>query len=295
MEINKYAIFGSAGMLGDAFIEQLPDNSLFTDKNVNRLNIKFCDITDYVSVNKIIDEYNPDIIINLAAITDLEHAQCNKVECYNTNTLAAINLFEIAKKLNIPYVFISTAGIYGDQKDVYDDYDTPTPLSDYGISKYLTETYMQQSSYSKFYIFRAGWMMGGGKFLDKKFVNKIFKQLENKRTEINAVDDKLGVPTYTKDFASSIIKHIKNDLPYGLYNQIGNGEASRYDVAVEMVKYLGVDVIVNKVGSDFFGNEYFVERPYSEILVNKKLNELNANYMRDWKVCLHEYLDEHYQ
>ena len=51
---------------------------------------------------------------------------------------------------------------------------------------------------------------------------------------------------------------------------------------------------INEVKSDFFKNEYFVKRPNSERLINKKLNNLSLNIMRDWKICLREYLESEY-
>ena len=127
---------------------------------------------------------------------------------------------------------------------------------------------------------------------DKKFVKK-FISLAKQHNKLPVVDDKVGVPTYTKDFAASLIKHINEGLPYGLYNMVCQGDASRYDVAVEICRYLGLNVEVTRVSSNFFNNEYFAPRPFSEKLVNYKLNLLGKNYMRDWKVCLHEYLDEY--
>jgi dTDP-4-dehydrorhamnose reductase len=138
-------------------------------------------------------------------------------------------------------------------------------------------------------------MMGGGPLVDKKFVNKIIKQMNNGVTELNVVDDKLGVPTYTKDFAQSILNHISEDLPYGLYNMVSQGEASRYDTAVEINEFLNLGLTINKVDSNFFKEEYFAPRPYSEKLINKKLNDIGRNYMRNWKVCLHEYLTSFYK
>jgi dTDP-4-dehydrorhamnose reductase len=52
---------------------------------------------------------------------------------------------------------------------------------------------------------------------------------------------------------------------------------------------------VNKVNSDYYKEEYFAPRPYSEKLINKSLNNLERNYMRNWKVCLHEYLNEFFK
>ena len=291
---TKVFIAGANGMLGTT-LQSLVDTKdfLLTDKDTSE-NISWCDIRDLKYTTDLINNYKPDIILNFAALVDLEYCEKEQDDCYSTNTIAAIHLFNLAKDLNIPYVFISTAGIFGNDKEFYTEEDQPFPLSAYGKSKYFTEQLLLNQNYSKYWIFRAGWMMGGGPDKDKKFVNKIMKQINSGAKELYVVDDKLGVPTYTKDFAQSILKHIE-DLPYGLYNMVSQGEASRYDTAVAIKEHLNLDVIIHKVTSDHFKQEYFVRRPYSEKLINNKLNKLNKNYMREWKVCLHEYLDKHFK
>jgi len=294
MEYKKILFFGAGGMLGDSFINMLShNNALFTDKNV-RDSVQYCDITNFEETRSLIYSYEPDLIINLAALVDLEYSEINQSECYLTNTISALHLFSLAKELNVPYIFISTAGIFGNDKEYFTENDKPDPLSVYGKSKYYVEEFIKNQGYNKWYIFRAGWMMGGGRELDKKFVNKIMKQIESGSKKLSVVDDKLGVPTYTKDFAGSIVRHLQNDLPFGLYNQVSLGEASRYDTAVEIVKHLNLNVEVEKIDSDFFKNEYFAPRPGSEKLINQKLNDLGVNYMRNWKICLKEYLDKYY-
>jgi dTDP-4-dehydrorhamnose reductase len=292
---TKIFITGANGMLGTTLRDIInTQDFLLTDKNLSE-NIKFCDIRDLAYTTKIVNEYQPDIILNFAALVDLEYCEKEKDDCYLTNTIAAIHLFNLAKDLNIPYVFISTAGIFGNDKEFYTEEDKPNPLSTYGKSKYYMEQLLLNQNYSKYWIFRAGWMMGGGPDKDKKFVNKIMRQVKSGVKELFVVDDKLGVPTYTKDFASSILRHIEEELPYGLYNMVSQGEASRYDTAVTINEYLNLKLTVYKVDSNYFNTEYFAPRPYSEKLINKSLNDLNRNYMRNWKVCLHEYLDKYFK
>ena len=282
-------------MLGTT-LQNLTDTKefLLTDKEISDT-VKFCDIRDINYTTKIINEFQPDIILNFAALVDLEYCEQEKDDCYLTNTIAAIHLFNLSKDKNIPYVFISTAGIFGNDKEFYTEEDQPFPLSSYGKSKYYTEQLLQNQGYEKYWIFRAGWMMGGGPNKDKKFINKIMKQINSGAKELFVVDDKLGVPTYTKDFASSILKHIEEELPYGLYNMVSQGEASRYETAVAINEYLNLGLTINKVNSDYYKEEYFAPRPYSEKLINKSLNDLERNYMRNWKVCLHEYLNEFFK
>jgi dTDP-4-dehydrorhamnose reductase len=294
-KFKKIFIAGANGMLGTT-LKSLTDTSemLLTDKELSD-GIKFCDIRDLKHTAEVINNFQPDIILNFAALVDLEYCEKEKDDCYLTNTIAAIHLFNLAKDQNIPYVFISTAGIFGNDKEFYTEEDQPYPLSAYGKSKYYTEQLLQNQGYEKYWIFRAGWMMGGGPEKDKKFVNKIMKQINSGAKELFVVDDKLGVPTYTKDFANSILRHVEEDLPYGLYNMVSQGEASRYETAIAINEYLNLGLIVNKVNSDYYKEEYFAPRPYSEKLINKSLNNLERNYMRNWKVCLHEYLNEFFK
>jgi dTDP-4-dehydrorhamnose reductase len=291
---NKIFVAGADGMLGTT-LQNITDTSKFllTDKIISE-KVVYCDIRDLEYTTLMVKEYQPDIILNFAALVDLEYCEKEKDDCYLTNTIAAVHLFNLAKNLNIPYVFISTAGIFGNDKEFYTEEDQPLPLSTYGKSKYYVEQTLLNQNYPKYWIFRAGWMMGGGPEKDKKFVNKIMKQIKAGAKELFVVDDKLGVPTYTKDFALSILKHIENELPYGLYNMVSKGEASRYETAVAINEHLNLDLTVHKVDSNYYKEEYFAPRPYSEKLINKALNDLDRNYMRDWKVCLHEYLNEYF-
>ena len=293
---NKYLITGVSGMLFNDLKHLISDKEcLLLDRVVNNESTVYCDISDIKQTNKIVNEFKPDIILNLAAITDLENCENDKDDCYGSNTIGAISLFNYCKDNNIPYVFISTAGIFGNDKEYYTEDDIPKPLSSYGKSKFFVEEILLNQSYEKFWIFRAGWMMGGGPNIDKKFVEKIMSQIRNGNKELFVVDDKSGVPTFTKDFSNSIIYHINNNLPYGLYNMVSSGDASRYDVAKFIVEYLNIEVKVTKVISVFFEDTYFATRPNSEKLINKKLNNLNKNLMSDWESSLKTYLDLYYK
>ena len=136
--------------------------------------------------------------------------------------------------------------------------------------------------------------MGGGPDMDKKFINKIYKQVKAGKKKLYVVDDKRGTPTYTKSFATGIFKVVESDL-YGIYNQVCSGDCSRYDVAKEFIKLLGLErnIEIIKVNSDYFKEEYFAPRPHSEKLVNTKLNARGINFMPHWKDALEEYSKEY--
>ena len=289
---TRVYIAGCGGMLGAAVQQRFHATGatiLASDIDLNEPWLEYADVRDFSAIDKHIREFKPDLIINLAALTDLEYCEQNAEDSWLTNGLGAENLGLIAAKLDVPYVYISTAGIFGGEKDVYNDFDAPNPLTIYAKSKYYSERYVCRSV-PKHFVFRAGWMMGGGPQKDKKFVNKIYKQIAAGAKVLNVVDDKLGTPTYTVDFANGILQLVQSEM-YGLYNQVCGGLSSRHEVATEFVRMLGLEaaVKVNIVGSDFFSTEYFASRPASEQLVNLKLNQRGLNFMRDWRVCLAEY------
>jgi dTDP-4-dehydrorhamnose reductase len=109
------------------------------------------------------------------------------------------------------------------------------------------------------------------------------------------VDDKLGTPTYTNDFARNMEAMLRTQF-YGLYNQVCGGETGRLEVASELVRLLGLEdkIRVEPVHSDFFAKDYFAPRPPCERLVNYKLDLRGMNLMRDWRVSLQEYLRDYY-
>jgi dTDP-4-dehydrorhamnose reductase len=291
---SRVFVAGCGGMLGAAVfahLSKLKTTIKATDIDCNESWLEYADVRDYHVIRKSILEFQPDLIVNLAALTDLEYCETNEEESWLTNALGAENLGLIAAELNVPYVYISTAGIFDGLCDVYNDFHTPNPLSVYAKSKYYGEQYVLKSV-RKGYVIRAGWMMGGGPAKDKKFINKIYKQIRAGAAELCVVDDKLGTPTYTVDFANGLCGIVESGQ-YGLYNQVCGGAASRFDVAQEFVRLLGVEdkVKVKVVPSDYFKTQYFAPRPASEKLVNLKLNQRGLNLMRDWTVCLQEYAE----
>lgn len=299
MKINsktRVFITGCGGMLGEAFYHYFKDKTeVYTsDIDLNEEWLSYLDVMDYEQYRQQVLEFKPGIVIHLAALTDLEYCELNSSEAYATNTMAVENAVSVAREVDATLVYISTAGIFNGKKDEYDDWDTPDPINVYGRSKYLGEIFVEKNI-SKYFVCRAGWMMGGGAKKDKKFVKKILNQIENGESVLNVVDDKLGTPTYTYSFAENVFKLLETNF-YGVYNMVCSGPTSRYNVAEEILNLLNKtnEIKLNKVGSTFFAKDYFAPRPYSEKLVNKKLQLRELDCMEDWKKSLGEYINRSY-
>ena len=293
---KKIYIAGCGGMLGEAFYAQFKDDYIIkcTDKDVNSDWLSLLDFRNFEAYKADVEEFNPDYLFHLGAYTDLEWCELNEDETYLTNTLSVENAVHIANNLDIPLLYISTAGIFDGEKEFYDDWDMPNPLGVYARSKYMGERFVCENA-KRFLACRAGWMMGSGPDKDKKFIQKLMKQIKDGKKELHIVNDRDGTPTYTHDFAKTVKNLIQKEY-WGLYNCVCGGQTSRLEVAQEFLKIIGKEdeVAINVVTSEYFAKEYFADRPVSERLLTKKLELRGVSEMRDWKVSLKEYIDNYY-
>ena len=294
---KKIYIAGCGGMLGEAFhvVFGQEYDLKCSDIDVNEKWLSYLDFRDYSLYKKDVEEFNPDYLFHIGAFTDLEYCELNDNDTYITNTIAVENAVHISNNLNIPILYISTAGIFDGRQETYDDWDNPNPLSNYARSKYAGEVFVEKFS-NRHITCRAGWMMGAGPKKDKKFIQKIMSQLKSGKKELFVINDKIGTPTYTHDFANNVKLLIRNEF-WGLYNMACNGSTGRYEVTLELIKTLGIesDIVITPVTSDHWKKEYFARRPASECLINKKLELRGLNIMRDWRICLKEYIENYYQ
>ena len=283
-------------MLGEAFYKVFSKKYKLkcTDINLNEKWLFYLDFRKFKKYFSDVKIFKPNYLIHLGANTDLEFCEKNKKKTYKTNTTSVIYAIKISNKLRIPLIYISTAGIFDGKKKSYDDWDKPKPLGQYAKTKYLGEFFIQKYSW-KYLICRAGWMMGGGPKKDKKFVQKIISQIKTGCKELFIVNDKLGTPTYTYDFAKNL-KLLIEKKQWGLFNMVCSGVTSRINVAKEICKNLNLQhkIKINKVKSSYWKKIYFAARPNSERLINRKLNLKRLNIMRNWKICLREYIKKYY-
>ena len=296
MTKKKIYIAGCGGMLGEAFYQNFKEDYKLkcTDKDVNEDWISLLDFRNFNDYQNDVEQFQPDYLFHIGAYTDLEFCENNPDDTYNTNTLSVENAVQISNKLDIPLLYVSTAGIFDGKKNLYDDWDLPNPLGVYARSKYMGERYVCENS-KRFLVCRAGWMMGSGPKKDKKFIQKLMKQLKNGAKELFIVDDKDGTPTYTHDFAKNVKLLIEKEY-WGLYNLVCGGQTSRQEVTNELLRLLNLQdkIKVNSVKSEYFKDIYFAERPPNERLINKKLDLRNLNIMQDWKIALKEYVENYY-
>ncbi|MCX6906807.1 MAG: dTDP-4-dehydrorhamnose reductase [Verrucomicrobia bacterium] len=251
------------------------------------------DVRDYDAVRQAIIRFKPQMVFHLAAETDVDRCEREPDHAFMTNALGTQNVALLCGARDLPMVYISTAGVFDGKKETsYTEFDEPRPVIVYGASK-LAGEHLVRAHTRRSYIIRAGWMVGGGQ-KDHKFIGKIIAQIRAGKKQLHCVTDKLGTPTYTEDFARTLEGLVATPF-HGLYHMACEGGGTRYDVAAEILRFLGrEDIELLPVSSDFWKEQYPAPRPRSEMMENLMLRLRGLNRMRNWRVALHEYLQRHF-
>jgi dTDP-4-dehydrorhamnose reductase len=299
----KILVTGAGGMLGSALVPALVEAGHDVWATDLRGSIAVegtrptwpalgtLDVRSRAQIDAWMARVGPEFVMHLAAETDVDLCEADPDLAFATNALGTKHVALACKAGDVPLTYISTAGVFDGKKDdaPYTEYDPAFPINVYGASKFEGERYVQ-TFLDKFFIVRAGWMVGGGD-KDHKFVAKILEQIQGGADTIYAVGDKLGTPTYAPDFARCLT-HLIETGSYGLYHMACQGRGTRVDVARKILEVLGRadDVRLVEVTSDFFRESYPAPRPRSEMMRNLHLDLQGWNSMRPWEEALEEYL-----
>ena len=281
--MSKVLVTGANGMLGSDLCE------IFKEKGhqVIGTDIETLDVCDYEAVQETVIQIEPDFVIHLAGMTDVDDCEQEPEKAFHINTIGTQHVALACQKTSAILVYLSTLSVFDGAKcESYTEFDTPNPQSWYSRSKYRGELVVEKLL-NQYYVVRAGWMFGGG-LEDKKFVAKIM-DLAAKNDSINVVDDKFGSPTYTRDISRGIERLIKTGL-YGTYHMVNSGSyCSRFEFAQAILKYAGITTCaVYPVSSTSF--PLHATRPRNEAARNYSLELHDWNWMPTWRNALEGYI-----
>jgi dTDP-4-dehydrorhamnose reductase len=282
----RLLVTGAGGMVGGYVREVFADAELLlTDigEGLPRL-----DVRDPLAVRRAVADVLPDLVLHLAAATDVDRCEQEPELAQQSNALGTHNVALACQAEGTLLVYVSTgAGFSGDKPEPYVELDATGPVNLYAHSKLAGEEAVA-SLLQRYYIVRAGWMFGGGE-RDTKFVGKIAQLMLQGRPRIEAVDDKIGSPTYARDLLAAI-RPLLDTEAYGVYHVANPEAASRYQMALAIREALGRPAtVIEPVSSARFPLP--APRGRSEALRNLKL-ELLGMKLRPWEEALHEYVQQ---
>ncbi len=282
----KILLTGANGMLAADVKITKPDSVSLIETDVDEL-----DITDIDAVDNFCDQEKPDLILNCAAYTAVDKAEEDKETAYAVNVIGPKNLAEIAAKLNIPFVHISTDYVFfGDSNAPMKEDDKCDPKGVYAKTKRAGEIEIEKSG-AKWLTVRTSWLygLGGSNFPDAMI------RLASERDTLNVVNDQKGSPTFSRDLAEALWKLIGLQET-GYFHFSNSGECTWYDFAVEAIslakefnflpKEKNIDI--QPVTSDKFPTP--APRPAYSVMSLDKYAKATGKAPRSWQDGLKDYL-----
>lgn len=287
----KIIITGSHGQLGNELSTILKNgyseigniDNQYKNCEIVAVDVDKLDITQSLDVFNFINKEKPDIVINCAAMTNVDGCETNLDIAMKVNAMGPANLAKACKKVGAKLVHVSTDYVFpGNGKIPYREWDVCSPNSIYGKSKFLGEQYVKEQT-DKYFIVRTAWLYG---YVGKNFV-KTMLELGKTKTQIKVVNDQIGNPTNANDLAHHILKIALTDN-YGVYHCTGNEEVSWFEFASLIMKYAKLDCKVLPCSTDEFPSP--TKRPAFSSLDNLMLRCTVGDEMRPFKESLKTYL-----
>lgn len=275
----KCIITGANGQVGDAVSKLLGSQDKYDLLCLSRNDL---DISNRNDVNNIVSAFAPDVIVNAAAMTNVDLCESEIDKAFAINALGVRNLKHAASRIKAQLIHISTDYVFDGESDrPYTEYDLTNPLSIYAKSKLGGD--VEASSYDLSTVLRVSWVFGNPK-------GDYFSWALNgiKEGSIKAlVHDQIGTPTYSDDIAQVVSYCITNRL-LGLINVANKGETTKLEMAQTMCKMLGMDADIAPITEKELNRA--ATRPDYSALSSSLLFSQTGIEMRHWEDALQSHL-----
>jgi dTDP-4-dehydrorhamnose reductase len=292
LEVNSYfrsmkkiLVTGSNGLLGQKLTDALIGNEKFeliaTSKGENRHPVKegyqyaAMDIANFESIKEVVEAYQPDVIINTAAMTNVDTCETEKEQCWLLNVTAVSYLIEVCRAKNIQLIHLSTDFIFDGADGPYAEDAAASPLSYYGESKWEAEKLLQASDIH-FTILRTIIVYGIVKDMSRSNIILWAKGALEKGAPINVVNDQWRMPTLAEDLADICLLAAEKGAR-GVYNASGKDMMSILELVERVADYYGLDKsLINPISSESLNQA--AKRPVrTGFILDKSIKELGYN------------------
>ncbi|MEM7147565.1 MAG: NAD(P)-dependent oxidoreductase, partial [Verrucomicrobiota bacterium] len=191
----KIAVTGSGGRLGAALARGYRDEHEVT--GLDRFGV---DLRWRESIEKALGDLDFEVLINAAAVTNVDYCELNREEAFLVNEEAVRTMAEICRARGARMVHVSTDYVFdGEKEGLRGEEDAVAPRSIYGKSKLAGENALLGVD-EGYLVVRTSWVFGPDRrsFLDSIIERAMYHE------DAGAIEDKYSNPTYTLDFVSML-------------------------------------------------------------------------------------------
>jgi dTDP-4-dehydrorhamnose reductase len=280
--MKKILITGTNGLLGQKLIDLYLENKdiklIATARGDNRYPTKkgyeyaTMDITSSDEVKEVIIKYNPDCIINTAAMTNVDQCEEDRIGAENLNINSVKHLVNAANIVGAHFIQLSTDFIFDGKAGPYKEDDTPNPLSFYGETKLKAENIVKNKA-KKWSIIRTVLVYGLVHDMSRSNIVLWAKNALEKGQVLNIVDDQFRSPTLAEDLAIGC-QLIEQKEAEGVFNISGKDQMSIVSLVERVADYFQLDKsVIEKVSSSTL-NQPAKRPPITGFNLEKSIKEL---------------------
>ena len=283
--MKRILVTGSNGLLGQKLTDLClsdPEVELIaSSKGPNRHPIKEgyiyedMDILDAVQIERVVEKYHPDTIVNTAAMTNVDACESDKENCYALNVGSVKSLIGLCEKHNIQIIHLSTDFIFDGENGPYTEDDEANPLSYYGQTKLEAEQLLRQSS-CRWVILRTIIVYGIVNDMSRSNIILWAKGALEKGSPINVVDDQWRMPTLAEDLAECCLLAAKQNAE-GIFNASGKDMLSILELVRKVAEYWELDQSLIKAISADSLNQAARRPRRTGFVLDKSRNVLGYN------------------
>ncbi len=248
MSAARVLVTGCNGLLGQKVTELLVRGTGATIvrssvepsavRQLRSVSYRQLDITSKKDVRSVVADVAPDVIINCAALTDVDGCERERERAWKINVTGVENLIEGARRCGAKIMHVSSDYVFDGKSGPYAEDARPAPINYYGKTKLASENALRTSDV-EFFIARTMVLYGFATSVKPNFALWVIQTL-SKGEPVRVVDDQTGNPTLADDLAYGLLRAMELERK-GIYNIAGRDIVTRYDFAVRIATFFGLD------------------------------------------------------
>lgn len=287
----KIVVLGAGGRLGAALTREYGSHHEVTGYPHAQL-----DLSDLALLHSTLVPLPFDVLINAAALTNVDYCEDHSAEAMRLNAEAPRVLAEICREKQSRFVHVSTDYVFdGEKREPYTEEDPANAISVYGESKRAGELQVMEAN-DRALVIRVSWVFGPDR---PSFVDAILKKARTEE-QVSAVADKYSTPTYTTDIARLLRPLLDRSDVSGVLHLANRGTCSWQEYAqwaLDCCHKFGVAMKAKTVGASSLGEmkNFIARRPVYTVLGTQKYERLTGLAPRDWQLAVADYVRDYYR
>ncbi|WP_207429594.1 dTDP-4-dehydrorhamnose reductase [Pedobacter sp. SYSU D00535] len=281
--MKRILVTGSNGLLGQKLTDLLLTRSeislIASSKGPNRHPVARgyiyvdLDLSDKSRLETAITTHRPDVIINTAAITNVDSCHKERDLCWKINVESVSHLAALCREYAIHLIHLSTDFVFDGEEGPYREEDQPNPLSFYGESKLAAERLVQDSG-CRYTIVRTILVYGITAQMSRSNIVLWVKQSLEAGKQIQVVDDQFRMPTLAEDLAAACLAIAEQEAT-GIYHISGKDMLSVLEIALQVADFWKLDKsLITSVSSGTLNQE--AKRPLKTgFVLNKAIRDIH--------------------